>query len=271
MKIIRRPAPFVLAATGHGTLITNRNDYRMVNSEQGYGVGFQLFNTSYFDPEEVSSVLNLLALRRELFGPGVVAIDGGANIGVHTVEWAKSMYGWGNVIAVEAQERIYYALAGNIAINNCFNASALHAALGATSGSLDIPIPNYLKPASFGSLELKHTDKTEFIGQEIDYSPAHSQRINQLSIDALNLPRLDFLKLDIEGMELEALEGAKQSIEKHKPQMLIEAIKTDKEKLIQVLTDWGYKIYMMEMNVLAIHESDPSVGRVQISGINTKS
>jgi FkbM family methyltransferase len=51
-----------------------------------------------------------------------VAIDCGANIGTHTIEWAKKMTGWGAVIGIEAQERIFYALAGNIAINNCFNA-----------------------------------------------------------------------------------------------------------------------------------------------------
>ena len=45
----------------------------------------------------------------------------GANIGVHTVEWARHMYGWGNVIAIEAQERLYYSLCGNISLNNCLN------------------------------------------------------------------------------------------------------------------------------------------------------
>ncbi|MGA8320591.1 MAG: hypothetical protein WB774_07170 [Xanthobacteraceae bacterium] len=38
-------------------------------------------------------------------------------------------------MAFEAQERIYYALAGNIAINNCFNARAINAAVSNRSGS----------------------------------------------------------------------------------------------------------------------------------------
>ena len=33
------------------------------------------------------------------------------------------MFGWGTVIAIEAQERVYYALCGNITINNCLNAN----------------------------------------------------------------------------------------------------------------------------------------------------
>ena len=66
-------------------------------------------------------------------------VDCGANIGVRTVEWAKGMTGWGTVVAIEAQERIYYALAGNITINNCFNAHAIHAAVGAQEGTLRSP------------------------------------------------------------------------------------------------------------------------------------
>jgi hypothetical protein len=63
--------------------------------------------------------------------------------------------GWGSVIAIEAQERIYYALAGNIAINNCFNAIAMHAAVSSEPGVMQIPTPDYFQPSSFGNLELK--------------------------------------------------------------------------------------------------------------------
>jgi FkbM family methyltransferase len=65
-----------------------------------------------------------------------VAIDCGANIGVHTTQWARLMTGWGRVVAFEPQERIYYALAGNIAINNCFNVRAIHAAVPSTPGTM---------------------------------------------------------------------------------------------------------------------------------------
>jgi FkbM family methyltransferase len=78
-------------------------------------------------------------LRRQYFKDGVVVIDCGANIGAHTIEWGKRMTGWGSVLAIEAQERIYYALAGNIVINNCFNAVALHAAIAEKIGVMTPP------------------------------------------------------------------------------------------------------------------------------------
>ena len=126
-----RKIAFILASTDHGTLIVNRFDYRMVNATTGFGVGYSLLENSCYEPQEGSAAMQLLALRRQHFGDGVVAVDCGANIGVHTVDWAKGMTGWGSVVAIEAQERIYYALAGNISINNCFNAHAIHAAVGA--------------------------------------------------------------------------------------------------------------------------------------------
>src|SRR5262249_39889953 len=150
MPIAGQTLAFVLASSNHGTMIVNRFDYRMVSGDAGYGVGFQILETAAFDPAEVKLALELLAMRRRHHGDGVIAIDCGANIGVHTIEWASAMTGWGSVIAIEAQERIYYALAGNIAINNCFNAIALHAAVSSEPGIMLIPTPDDLVPSRFG-------------------------------------------------------------------------------------------------------------------------
>src|ERR1700688_606070 len=165
-----RKLAFVTAATDHGTFIVNRFDQMIVDGNAGYGVGLQLLENAHYDPDEVNLLLRALNLRRQCYGDGVVAIDCGANVGVHTIEWAKHMTGWGAILAIEAQERIYYALAGNIAINNCFNARAIHGAVSSQPGTMKMPTPNYLVPASFGSLELKKRENTEFTGQTIDYS-----------------------------------------------------------------------------------------------------
>ena len=255
MQRAGRKQAFVLASTNHGTMIVNRLDYRMVDAENGYGVGHQLLETGTFDPEEVTLAVNLLTTRRRLYGDGVVALDCGANIGVHTIEWAAHMTGWGSVLSIEAQERIYYALAGNIAINNCFNAIAVHAAVSSESGTLSIPTPNYLLPSSFGSLELRQRTGNEFIGQAIDYTQNMSN-IPRLAIDDLELPRLDLIKLDVEGMELEALEGASKTIKRTHPIMLIEKIKADATELLRWLTAQGYETIDAGINMLVIHASD---------------
>lgn len=116
--------------------------------------------------------------RLQYFGKGVVAVNCGTNIGVRTLEWARLMYGWGTVHSFEAQETVCYALAGNIAIDNCFNVSAGNLAVGEKRSTLQITEPDSLTPASFGSLELIKKARTEFIGQNIDYDKTREIQLN---------------------------------------------------------------------------------------------
>lgn len=257
-----RPIAFILTSTNHGSLIVNRFDYKLVG-DGGYGVGFSLLNSSSFDQIEVDTALQLLGTRYQNFGKGVVAIDCGANIGVHTIEWAKYMHDWGNVIAFEPQERIYYALTGNITINNCFNARAIYAAVGNANGYINIPQPNYFTASSFGSLEMRPSDNNEFIGQKIDYSENGTQKVDLITLDSLNLNRIDLIKIDIEGMEMEALTGAKQSISLHKPILIIEKIKSDEQSLKNFVSELGYKIFYLGINIVAIHNSDPACNLIK--------
>ena len=260
MQPVGRKLAFVLASSDHGTMIVNRLDYRMVDAERGYGVGFQILQTAAFDVAEVKLMVDLLALRREHFGDGVVAIDCGANIGVHTIEWAKAMTGWGSVLAIEAQERIYYALAGNIAINNCFNAVAVHGAVSSESGILPIPNPNHSVSSSFGSLELRQRNGNEFIGQPIDYQ--NTVNVRKLTLDEFSLPRVDLIKLDIEGMELEAIEGASRTIAASRPILLVEKAKIDAAQLRRALETRGYEVIEAGINELAVHTSDGPLAEI---------
>jgi FkbM family methyltransferase len=260
-----RKLAFVTAATDHGTFIVNRFDRRIVNESEGFGVGLQLLEHAHYDPEEVNLLLRVLDLRRLCHGDGVMAVDCGANVGVHTVEWAKHMTAWGNVLAIEAQERIYYALAGNIAINNCFNARAIHAAVSNQPGTMKIPVPNYFEAASFGSLELKHRDGTEFIGQAIDYSDDKMIVVPTVSLDSLNLARADLIKIDVEGMELEVLAGAARCIESLRPIVLIETIKSDRSAIAAWLTSRGYTTIDVGINILAIHAADKCLAHITVA------
>lgn len=257
-----RPVAFVLASTNYGSFIVNRHDYNNTGNTT-YGVGYQFLQTSSWNKNEIDVALQLIESRKINYGDGVVALDCGANIGAHTVEWAKHMTGWGNVLAFEAQERVFYALAGNITINNCFNARAIWSAVGETSGTIGVPVPDYFTPSSFGSLELKKSVGNEFIGQAIDYSENNLQNTSIIAIDDLNMERVDFIKIDVEGMEMDVLAGAEKTISKTKPQLMIEVIKSDQDALQQWLTNHGYKIFPSGMNLLAIHEADPVSSQIK--------
>ncbi|GGY07794.1 FkbM family methyltransferase [Paludibacterium paludis] len=255
MKNIPRPAPFMLLSTNHGSMIVNRNDYH-ASPGGTFGVGYELMSQSGYEQEEIDFVLALLASCLRDKGPGVLAIDCGANIGVHTIEWARFMYGWGHVIAFEAQEKIYYALAGNIVLNNCFNVNAMNSAVGAECGHIDIPEPDYLVPGSFGSFELKPSGCGEDIGQPIDYGN-RPLRVEMVTLDSLALERVDLVKIDVEGMEEQVLAGAESLLRRHRPILFVEMLKSDKEAIRARLASLGYIVFPAGINALAIHESDP--------------
>jgi len=264
--VSKRPLPFVLAATDHGSLIVNRLDYRLTGENSGFGVGYELLTAGSFDMEEVNFALTMLTWRREFYGDAVFVVDCGANIGVHTVQWARHMTGWGSVLAIEAQERIFYALAGNIALNNCFNARALNIAAGDVDGSMLMPQPDYTKPGSFGSLELIKSNGNEYIGQDIDYTPAAMKTVPVQRIDSLELARVDFIKIDVEGMEVPVLNGASECIRRHKPYIFVEYTKSGGDRLTALLEGIGYKRWFFHNNLFAVPADDPCVARLPAIG-----
>lgn len=259
---------FVLGATEHGPMLINRHDGQNTFDGGFFGVGAQLLETGKYDGREVSVLKDLLRLSRKYYGDGVVALDVGANIGVHSVEWSKLMTKWGHVVAIEAQERIYYALAGNFTLQNCLNARAIWGAVGAEPGELSFPEPNYTIPSSFGSFELRQRLGGEFIGQSLDYSKP-SLTVRQFTLDSLGLERCDLIKIDVEGMEEEALAGASELIERCKPILFIETVKSDPDRITEWCEARGYKVLPHGMNVIAVHISDESlkhIGHERVGG-----
>ena len=83
-------------------------------------------------------------------------------------------------------------------------------------------------------------------------------------IDNNEFPRIDLIKIDVEGMEMEVLEGSIKSLKKHKPQLFIETIKSDKNMIIQFLEKLNYKIKdVNDLNIMAVHKDDPYVKSFQ--------
>ncbi len=151
------PSPFVLANTKHGTLILSYLDYADLAHVKMIGVGVRLLRTGALDEQEIQMGRTLLDWRRQRYGDGCIAIDCGANIGVMTIEWAKHMHRWGSVLAFEMQRHVFYALAGNVVIHNCFNVDARQHAVGNVDGEIDIARLDFTESASIGSVGLRIT------------------------------------------------------------------------------------------------------------------
>jgi len=270
--VIENPKPidgtkkigFVVASTSQGTFILNRfdsltwqfSDAKPDASVNIAGISAYLLENSSYDEQEAQLCCQVLDLRRRHHGDDVIALDVGANIGVFTVIWARHMAGWGRVIGIEAQERMYYALCGNIALNNCWNAQALRVAISDEAGSIRFNEPDYRSQGSFGALELKNNFMP---GQELD--PSRETMVQAITIDSLRLFRLDFLKLDIQSMEGVALRGAAETIKRFRPVISIEVCLDREGSIRGLLEEFGYTPPSQwpdaTRQAVLVHPSDP--------------
>lgn len=131
--------------------------------------------------------------------------DVGANIGNHTLYFACVMNR--DVIAFEPLSQCYDQLAHNVALNHCEDQVKLHnLALGAESGVGRM----VTTPGNLGA--------SQFIRDE-----AGEVRLATLDDTLDATATIALIKIDVEGYELEVLKGAKATISKHKPVLVIEA------------------------------------------------
>lgn len=76
------------------------------------------------------------------------------------------------------------------------------------------------------------------------------------------IDKIDFIKVDIEGAELQALKGMKEVLRKLKPVLLVEILKeqNDRNTILSFLSDLGYQQFYIS-NDGAISEIETSVNR----------
>ncbi|HKT48374.1 MAG TPA: FkbM family methyltransferase [Candidatus Acidoferrales bacterium] len=169
-------------------------------------------------------------LRRLVPRNGCV-LDLGANIGVYTNFLSRVVgeYGW--VCAFEPVEQNYEIL--RISVRRLENVRAFHAAIGEASGRQEIAIPTGLVgyyQAHLGAAKMRERKEV----------------VNVLALDDVVLPRVDFIKCDVEGSELAVLKGAKRLIEVHRPGWYMEVSKPTSAEVFGVMKDWGYAAFVHE-------------------------
>lgn len=138
-------------------------------------------------------------------------IDVGANIGTHSVYFSKKC-NQGNVIAIEPQIYIFQMLAANLLLNGCYNTVPVQAGASSKSGVVKMVNINPFVENTINYGEFKiNNDSNEGI------------ETNIITLDKyVNLNKFNLIKLDVEGLEVEVLNGAKKLLKKHKPFLYIE-------------------------------------------------
>lgn len=184
-------------------------------------------------------------LIKSIVKPGHVVIEAGANIGSETLLLAKLVHN-GKVFAFEPLPAVSKYLKANIAINQLDAIVSVEefALTDTTGGLIDFHI-------------LNEDEANQGMGSIYPHSSAKQVvHVPQLRLDdwlvGKNLHRLDFIKIDIQGAEINLLNGAKNAIDRFRPILFLEADPNSLiaagrslEDLFDCITALGYQVSLI--------------------------
>lgn len=203
-----------LADCRYGKLLFNRNDRYIGKSLELYGE---------FSEGEID-------LFRQIVPSGAVVVEVGANIGTHTLFFARQVGHAGAVVAFEPQRIVFQCLCANMAFNNVTNVQCRQQAVGAAPGEIRVPALDPSREENYGGLSLEGWQRGE-------PTPL-------VTIDGLNLGGCALIKIDVEGMERAVLEGAAQTIARWLPVLYVENDRREKAAdLVRTIDAFGYAMY----------------------------
>jgi len=159
--------------------------------------------------------------------------DVGANIGTHSVYFSKKA-NKGRVISFEPQIYIFELLCANLLMNGCYNVVPVNAGVSNKVDSQRMVNFNPFVDNKVNYGEFKINDNTD-----------KGILTNIVPLDKyIKSYNFDLIKLDVEGHEVEVIEGAKKIISKQKPTIYVEYnSNTGNQHLLDLLKKSGYRCY----------------------------
>ncbi|RQS23604.1 MULTISPECIES: FkbM family methyltransferase [unclassified Burkholderia] len=235
---------FVVIDSIHGPFVIDRHSTRQADA---------LLETGRpHNQGELDTIMQVI----DQLPDGALAVDGGANAGLVCVPIAQRLRDrGGHVHAFEPRRTLFHALGGTVALNQLDNLHLLNMGLASRNGTMTVPDVDGGHPA--GAEPAARVD-----AHAADGTPAPTVRL-----DSLGLPRLDFLKLDIDGMEVDALHGARLLIETHLPWCWIACRNADDARVIDTFAGLDYTFYRFDgPNLLCVPNPRWDRQRLFISG-----
>jgi FkbM family methyltransferase len=166
---------------------------------------------------------DVVELLGRLVRPDSIAIDVGAHIGSHTLTMARRVGPKGMVVAFEPQTKRYEELLGNLALNAINNVRAEFAALG------DAPALITMGPA------IDVCEGLTAVGQG-------GNRVQLRTLDSYELTNVSLIKIDVEGFEVKVLAGARQTLSRQRPAVIIEINAGNLVAVRRFFEDLGYDV-----------------------------
>lgn len=197
-----------------------------------------------------------------------LVIDAGANIGGFALPVAKFLETLnGSIVCFEPQRIVFQQLCANIFFNRIDNAYTHNVAVGDELKSIDIPELDFKKSKNIGGFSInkkirdniaKETKGSKY--ENFSDSYGKNYNVSQIPLDNFGFfDNVGFIKVDIEGFELEFFKGATKTITSNNfPPIIFELWKMDwyKEKAAQtlnILEEMGYSFEELGEEILAQH------------------
>lgn len=169
----------------------------------------------YFFHGEIRHEVGLERLIGRVLKPGSVFVDVGANIGYYPRMASRLVGPAGHVYAVEPQPPAIELLRANLA--GLANATLLPLAMGEAEGEVDF----FVRERG----DLSSLEPTNELDPGIA-TTAVKVRMSTLDRELAAAKRVDLVKIDVEGFELQVLRGARETISRHQPLVTFEYIDT---------------------------------------------
>lgn len=161
----------------------------------------------------------LFELMRRVIAPGAVCVDVGANVGAVTLGMAELVGNSGRVVAFEPGPLLFDRLLANLQMNPEISPRVTAAQLGLSER------PGCLiwkeDPTVPGNAHLHHAQHAEGIAVPVTTIDAY--------FCEFPIPRLDFVKIDVESMEKEVLHGGRNTWRKYRPIIFFETLPSVRE------------------------------------------
>ncbi|ANI88089.1 hypothetical protein A9P82_01425 [Arachidicoccus ginsenosidimutans] len=182
---------------------------------------------------------------KNLVNEGDYVVDFGANLGYFAKIFSRLVGKRGKVICIEPVKPFFATLSWGLKSKK--NCTLYNYALGTEEKTIEMVVP---KMNGYLRTGLAHVPVNETYNANDNYTfEVEMRKGSELLKD---LPRLDYLKCDIEGYEEYVLPEVKEILIKHKPTIQIETWGTHKDKVFELLEGIGYVPYGLTENKLTV-------------------
>lgn len=186
----------------------------------------------YFEHEYEKHVTRCL---ETYLKPGETFIDVGAHVGYYSLMASRLVGTEGQVVSFEPNQENFVRLCGHVKLNDVRNIRPLNLAVSDKGGLREF----FVNPFNDGGHSLQSFD---------GYEALRKVRVESISLDEfvekqLGGKAIEFVKIDVEGHQLNVLRGMQRILRRSMPKIILEMSETDRgnNDVFQLLESQGYQ------------------------------